>query len=144
MLCTLYFVLCTHMHITDKQFATILLDAGRNTNVLVDAVITASKLLKRYGQSIHAKIYVQLIDTIAPEASVVLHAAKQANKNSAEKLRHIIKIIKTIAKTYEPTFVIQGQASSIDKIENYLTKKTQNAHIDKQEIQTNMVSISGE
>lgn len=132
------------MHITDKQFTAILLDAGRDANTLVNAVTTASKLLKRYGQSIYAKTYMQLIDTTAPEASVILHVAKQANKNNAEKLRHIIKIIKTEAKNYEPTFVVQWHTGSIDKVETYLEQKIEKSHIDKQEVETNMISISGE
>jgi hypothetical protein len=132
------------MYVTDRQFATILLESWMTENHLIDAVIIASKLLKRYGQAIYTKGYNQLIENIAPEASVILHAAKQANKNSTEKLRHITKLLKSMTTEYKPTFVIQSNQDTIEKVESYLLQKVENAQIDKQTTQTNMVNINGE
>ncbi len=132
------------MYVTDKQFATILLESGIEENSLVNAVLTANKLLKRYGQSIYSKTYRELVENIAPETAAVLYAAKEVNKHNAEKLRHIAKLLKNMANNYQPTFTIQSPSEVTEKLETYLQKKITNAQIDTQEIQTNMVHIAGE
>jgi len=132
------------MYVTDKQFAAILLDSGIEENSLVNAVITANKLLKRYWQSIYSKAYSELVENISPETAAVLYAAKEVDKNSSDKLRHIAKLLKSMASNYQPTFTIQSPSEVTEKLETYLQNKVKDSHIDTEEIQTNMINIQGE
>lgn len=129
------------MHITDKQFATILLDSDMQHNTLVNALIISDKLLKRYGQSIYSNAYQDLIADIAPEVTIILKAAKQANKASPEQIRHITKIVKQLAKEYKPNFVIQSPDTVTKELETYLQNKIQKADIDTQKDKTNAIMI---
>lgn len=129
------------MHITDKQFATILLDSDMQHNTLVNALIISDKLLKRYGQSIYSNTYQDLIADIAPEVTIILKAAKQANKASPEQIRHITKIVKQLAKEYKPSFVIQSPDAVTKELETYLQNKIQKADIDTQKDKTNAIMI---
>lgn len=132
------------MYITDKQFAQMLIQTDINHNVLVDATIVASKLLKRYGQAVYSTTYTQVIQESSPEAAAVLIAAKDTGKSTPEKLRHIVKILKNIAKNYKPHFVVQGRDAVVKELESFVHKQQQNAQIDTHTSQDDTVTISGE
>lgn len=129
---------------TDKQFANMLLTAGIQENVLVDATIAASKLLKRYGQSVYSAQYSDIIQQASPETAAVLISAKNVGKNDARVLTHIVKVIKESSKNYKPIFVIKSNKKVMEDAEKFVTKQNANATIDKQEAENDQVVINGE
>jgi hypothetical protein len=132
------------MYTTDKQFAHMLIQTNIDHNILVDAAIVASKLLKRYGQAIYSSGYTQAIQETSPEAAAILIAAKNAGKSTAEKLRHIVKILKNTAENYQPHFVVHGRTEVIKELESFVHKQQKDAHVDQHTTQDDELTISGE
>lgn len=122
----------------------MLIQTNINHNVLVDAAIAASKLLKRYGQSVYSSVYSQAIQEASPETAAIIIAAKTTGKDTAEKLRHIVKILKNTAEQYQPHFVVHGREEVLTEIDAFVHKQEKDAHIDKHITQDDEVSVSGE
>jgi len=132
------------MYTTNKQFADILIKTGINHNTLVDAAIVASKLLKRYGQAIFSSSYAQAIQEASPEAAAILIAAKNTGKATAEKLRHIVKILKNTAENYQPHFVVHGRTEIVNELESFVHKQQKDALVDQHTTQDDEITVSGE
>lgn len=132
------------MYTTDKQFADILIETGINHNTLVDAAIIASKLLKRYGQAIYSSSYAQAIQDASPEAAAILIAAKNTGKATAEKLRHIVKILKNTAENYQPHFIVHGRTEVVKELESFVHKQQKDALVDQYTTQNDEITVSGE
>lgn len=132
------------MYTTDKQFAHMLLQTQIDHNVLVQATIAASKLLKRYGKVVYTTTYAKVIADASPETAAVLIAANNAGKATPEKLRHIVKILKTIATEYQPHFVVHWRAEIVKELDAFVHKQEKDAHVDQHTTQDDVVTVSGE
>jgi len=132
------------MYTTDKQFAHMLLQTQIDHNVLVQATIAASKLLKRYGKVVYTTTYAKAIADVSPETAAILIASNDAGKATAEKLRHIVKILKNIATEYQPHFVVHGRTEIVKELDAFVHKQQKDAHIDQHTTQDDEVTISGE
>ncbi len=132
------------MYTTDKQFAHMLLQTQIDHNVLVQATIAASKLLKRYGKVVYTTTYAKVIADASPEAAAILIAANNAGKATPEKLRHIVKILKTIATEYQPHFIVHGRTEIVKELDAFVHKQEKDAHVDQHTTQDDVVTVSGE
>lgn len=132
------------MYTTDKQFAHMLIQTQIDHNVLVQATIAASKLLKRYGKVVYSTIYIKIIEDTSPETAAILIAAKNTEKATAEKLRHIVKILKNIAENYQPHFVVHGRMEVVKELESFVHKQQKDAQVDQHTTQDDEVTVSGE
>lgn len=132
------------MYITNKEFATALLKTGIKSNIIVEALITASKLLKKYGQTAYSEKYKKIIEENSPETGAILAFAKKMKKNKVDILKSTIQRVKDMSDDYHETFVVKTHPDIIQNAAKYITEWHKNAEIDSQQWDEDGIFVSGE
>lgn len=108
------------MYITNKEFATALLKTGIKSNIIVESLMIASKLLKKYGQTAYSEKYRKIIEENSPETGAILAFAKKMKKNKTDILKSTIQRVKDIADDYHETFVVKTHPDIIHNAAKYI------------------------
>jgi membrane-anchored protein YejM (alkaline phosphatase superfamily) len=66
------------MHITNKQFALILKENSEDINNVVHLLQTSIKVLKKYGQNVFAKEYMEAITHVDKDLGKILISLNHA------------------------------------------------------------------
>ena len=134
------------MHITNKQFALILKENSEDINNVVHLLQTSIKVLKKYGQNVFAKEYMEAITHVDKDLGKILISLNHAWKIKITNITSILRLVKENNKNYKHQYTIHSPKNTDTKrIESFIHDKDKEQSIIEQEnTQSTEVIIKGE
>jgi len=109
------------MRITDKQFALILKENSSETNNIVHLLQASMKVLKKYGQNVFAKEYMEAITTVDKDLANILISLKHAWKTKVSNITSILRLLKQNNESYKHEYKITAPKSiNTNNIETFI------------------------
>lgn len=134
------------MRITDRQFASILRESSSDTNNIVHLLQTSMKVLKKYGQNVFTKEYMEAITNVDQNLAKILISLKHAWKIKVSNITSILRLVKENNKNYKHEYRIQRPKNANTKqIESFIhDKDKEQSIIEQEDTQSTEVIVKGE